>query len=126
MKQVATLVVVAMVLTTAPKAFTQAVSSQSGTLVPGITQSFGFVPAGTVISPKQHAPFSAVIIEQMEETLADGTHITRSNEEAVKRDGMGRIYRARTIKVVERERTAASKGAPGATPRQIITITDPV
>jgi hypothetical protein len=43
----------------------------------GVT-SFGFGPAGSVISTKQHAPFSVVVVEQMEQTLSDGTNVAKS------------------------------------------------
>jgi hypothetical protein len=43
----------------------------------GVT-SFGFGPAGSVISTKQHAPFSAVVVEQMGQTLSDGTNVAKS------------------------------------------------
>lgn len=44
------------------------------------TYAFGFGPAATVISAKPHAPFSAVVVEQMEQTLNDGTSITRDRK----------------------------------------------
>jgi hypothetical protein len=77
----------------------------------------GFGPAGSVISAKPHAPFSAVLVEQAEQTLTDGTSITRDNQEVVMRDGMGRIYRGRKM-----------RGAGGRESESwmVITITDPV
>ena len=97
------------------------------TAIRGEATFFGFGPAGTLITPKRHAPFSAVIVEQMQQTLSDGTNITRQNEETVMRDGHGRIYRAR--KVV-RPPHAVPRRAGGLAieppPAMIITITDPV
>jgi len=78
---------------------------------------FGFGPAGTIVSPKPHAPFSGVLTVQADQTLSDGVTIARRNEEIVMRDGMGRVYRAREIK----ETGAGNRG-----PRLMITILDPV
>jgi len=79
--------------------------------------AFGFGPAGTALSSKQHAPFSAVMVGQTQQTLNDGTNLARENQEVVMRDGMGRIYRGREIK-----RPGASEGAR----LMQVTITDPV
>lgn len=87
------------------------------TPAPPVTYSLGFGPALSTIPPTPHAPFSAVVVNQSEQTLNDGTRITRENQEVVMRDGMGRIYRGREIK------------RPGSTerdPRVMVTITDPV
>lgn len=61
-------------------------------------QSFGFGPAGSTVSPKPNAPFSAVAVESLQQALNDGTTISRENQEIVMRDSAGRIYRAREIK----------------------------
>lgn len=78
---------------------------------------FGFVPAGMMIYPKPHAPFSAIMTEQIEQTLADGTTINRESEQTVMRDSEGRVYRARKI---------AMAGHPDREPRLMVTIIDPV
>jgi len=125
---------VVIMMTAAPRASAQTTSVQGGTIAHGVTQVFGFGPAGTIISPKPQAPFSALLVEQMEEALSDGVHINRENEEVVMRDSMGRIYRARTIKVVSSGGNASpravpsagSSAVPSAVPRMIVTITDPV
>ena len=110
----------------APGAGAQAVSAQHSTAPPRIIQSFGFVPAGTIVPPTAHAPFSAVLIERTEDALADGVNINREDQEVVMRDGAGRIYRARKIKVESRERNARPIPLPSAAPRMVVTITDPV
>lgn len=112
----------------------QTASLQRGTLREEV-QTLGFGPAGTLVSPKAHAPFSAVLIERTDDALADGTNINRENQEVVMRDDAGRIYRARTIKLVGaaeqdvRPRagsSAASSAGSSAVSRTMITITDPV
>ncbi len=104
----------AVVLAVVPAACGQSVPQQTASQ--GIT-SFGFGPVGSAISTKQHAPFSAVMVEQMEQTLNEGTNIARENQEIVMRDGMGRIYRGRQTKRAE----ATESG-----PLMLVTITDPV
>ena len=58
---------------------------------------FGYGPAGTLISAKKNAPFSAAVTSQVEQTLSDGTTIRRENQETVMRDSAGRIYRERAL-----------------------------
>jgi hypothetical protein len=98
-----------------------AATAQTPTLKTGTTPhtvtSFGFGLAGTIISTKPHAPFSAVLVVHMEQTLNDGTHIQRDNEEVVMRDGLGRIYRARKMN---------RPGAKQPDPRVLVSIIDPV
>jgi len=103
----------AMIMTALPGAVGQSAANQTA---PHTVISFGFGPAGGIISPKQHAPFGAVLVEQTAQTLNDGTNISRENQEVVMRDGMGRIYRARKIK------------RPGKESELLMfyTITDPV
>ncbi|HKH98460.1 MAG TPA: hypothetical protein VJ999_05070 [Candidatus Sulfotelmatobacter sp.] len=118
-------------MSAAPGASAQAASTQSGTTAVRVTESFGFGPAGTIVPPKAHAPFSAVLVERSEDALTDGVNINRENEEVVMRDGAGRIYRARKIKAVGAGERNARPGAvpsagPSAVPRMIVTITDPV
>ena len=97
------------------------------TTIRGETMVFGFGPGGTAIPPKAHAPFSAVIVEQMEQTLNDGTHIERQNQETVMRDGRGRIYRARKMVRPPHPVPGKAGGQPiEPSPSMIITITDPV
>jgi hypothetical protein len=102
--------------TSAPAATAQTATLRTGTTSHTVT-SFGFGPAGTMISTKADAPFRAVLVVHMEQTLNDGTHIARDNEELVMRDGLGRIYRARKIK---------RAGAKEPEPWVLLTITDPV
>ena len=120
----------AIMMMTSPGASAQAASPHAGTTPPRIIQSFGFVPAATIVPPKAHAPFSAVLIERTEDALADGVNINREVEEVVMRDGAGQIYRARKINAEFRERNAranaVSSAVPSATPRMVVTITDPV
>jgi hypothetical protein len=84
---------------------------------PNRIPTYGFIPAGNAVEPLPNHPFSAVVVQRMEQTLNDGTTISRENREVVMRDGMGRLYRAREIKPLNR---------PTADPRVIITIFDPV
>lgn len=92
-------------------------NSTSTTRPPTPVFGFGFGPAGSAISPKPHAPFSAVLTQHTEQILSDGTTITRDNQEIVMRDSMGRIYRGREIKLPE--------GTHGE-PHLLFTICDPV
>lgn len=101
---------------TFPTQSLQARSDQPSQRPPEVV-SFGFGPAGTMVPLKQHAPFSAVFVTEFQQVLSDGTSITKQNEEVVMRDGMGRVYRARTVK---------SRGRELGEPRLMITITDPV
>jgi hypothetical protein len=64
------------VLTAAKRA-----STQNGATPHPATESFVLGPAGSTIAPKTHAPFSARLVEQRDQTLDDGTHISRSNDE---------------------------------------------
>jgi hypothetical protein len=84
-----------------------------------ISSSFG--PAGSHIAPKPGAPFSAVLVSHIDQTLSDGTTISRDNQEVVMRDNMGRIYRAREIKL-----PSNAQNADGSNTRLMITILDPV
>jgi hypothetical protein len=110
------LLTAAMALTIAPAATSQTATLATGPTPHSVT-ALGFGPAGTMISTKPNAPFSAVLVVHMEQTLNDGTHIARDNEELVIRDGLGRIYRARKIK---------RPGAKEPEPWVLLTITDPV
>ena len=105
--------------TATPGASAQEASAQGRTTALRVIESFGFGPARTMVPPKAHAPFSAILVERSEDALTDGVNINRENEEVVMRDGVGRIYRARKIKPM---------GASVRNPvlRMIITITDPV
>ena len=98
-----------------------AAMAQTATLRPSATShtvtSFGFDLAGTQISTKPNTPFSGVLVVHMEQTLNDGTHIARDNEELVMRDGLGRVYRARRIQ---------RPGAKEPEPWVLATIIDPV
>lgn len=78
--------------------------------------SFGFGPAGSTISPRPNAPFSAVAVESFEQTLNDGTTISRENQEIVMRDSAGRIYRGRELKNHSKDRD----------PLIFFSVTDPV
>ena len=108
------------IMTTAAGTSAQTEGSQGRTISHGVTQVFGFGPAGTIISAKAQAPFSAVLVEETQQTLSDGTNITRNNEEVVMRDGLGQTYRARTII------KPVLAGQRNASPRMMVTITDPV
>ncbi len=105
--------VMAIAVTAVPGAAGQSATTQPA---PHTVVTFGWGPAGGTISSKQHAPFSAVLVEQMAQTLNDGTNIAHENQEVAMRDGMGRIYRARKIKRPGRE----------AEFLMFYTITDPV
>src|SRR5208283_3907822 len=111
---------VAIFMSAVVRSSAQTASLQRGNSSPRIIQGFGFGPAGMIISPKPQAPFSAVMVERMEETLSDGTNINRENEEVVMRDSVGRTYRARKIirPAIASERDAI--------PRMMVTISDPV
>jgi hypothetical protein len=79
--------------------------------------TFGFVPHGFDIFAKQHAPFTATAVERMEQTLSDGTTISRESHETLMRDGLGRTYIAREVE------------GPGRSEKEAglrITLTDPV
>ena len=103
----------------APGAIAQAGVPQTGTISATVT-SFG---PGNFISAKQHAPFSALLTQQTQQTLNDGVNISRENEEVIMRDAMGRIYRARTVKRVG---GSSAGGSSEREPATLITITDPV
>jgi len=77
--------------------------------------SFGFGPAANMISSIKNAPFSGVLTSQLDQTLDDGTHINRENQEVVMRDRQGRIYGERTVR----------SSGPGAHDLQLITLLDP-
>jgi hypothetical protein len=62
---------------------------------PHVTVSFAFGPAGSHIAPKPGAPFSAVLVSHTDQTLSDGTMISRDDQEVV----MRRTYAARTAKI---------------------------
>ena len=109
----------AMTVLTALGASAQAASAPAGTPAHMVTQLLGFGPAGMVVPPTAHAPFSAVLVERLEDALADGVNINRETEQVLMRDGMGRIYRARKINVKGNARVIAVPG-------MMVTITDPV
>jgi hypothetical protein len=109
--------VAAIVMQAAPGVSAQTASSHGATPSHSGTYSFVFGPAGTAIPAEPHAPFSAVLVEQMEQTLNDGTNIARDNQELVMRDGRGRIYHSRKI-----GRMRSSEREPWT----LVTITDPV
>jgi hypothetical protein len=77
--------------------------------------AFGFAPAANMIPAIRNAPFSGILNSQLEQTLDDGTHITRESQEVVMRDSQGRVYLARAIK------------RPGSIPHEteLITLIDP-
>ncbi|HEY1860603.1 MAG TPA: hypothetical protein VGG61_09635 [Gemmataceae bacterium] len=77
--------------------------------------SFGFGPAANMISSVKNAPFSGVLSSQLDQTLDDGTHINRENQEVVMRDRHGRIYRERTVR----------SSVAGTHDIQLITLLDP-
>src|SRR6516165_9270411 len=83
------------VLSTAARSQTTAPQSTSH---PVRVVSFGFGPAANMISSVKNAPFSGVVSSQLDQTLDDGTHINRENQEVVMRDRHGRIYRERTVR----------------------------
>lgn len=78
--------------------------------------SFGFGPAGSTIATSRNAPFSAVVVQSFQQTLNDGTNISRENQEIVMRDSAGRIYRGRELK-----RPFTDRG-----PFTFFSVTDPV
>jgi hypothetical protein len=98
-----------------PRAVAQTANAHTETSAPVL--AFGFGPVGEAILPKPHAPFSAVLVQQLEQTLNDGTHISRDNNEIVMRDGMGRIYRERAIH---------RPGSPDTVLHSTITLLDPI
>lgn len=103
--------------TIAAAASAQTPVPQSRNTNPPTTPTFTFGPNGTIVWEKQNAPFSAILVERHEQTLSDGTHVSREFRETVMRDNQGRIYRAREI-----NRAGRAEGEPGL----IITITDPI
>jgi hypothetical protein len=113
------LAVAAIMVETVSGLSAQTANPQRGTNVHPATRSFGFGPAGLFIPTKANAPFSAVLVEALQDALADGVQINRENESVVMRDGMGRIYRARKIAV-------EGKARPDAVARVMMTIVDPV
>jgi hypothetical protein len=108
---IAAVVIIAVVNASAQSSDSQASSTSH------VTYTLGMAPAGILVFPKAGAPFSGVLIEQYEQTLEDGTRISREDHEVIMRDGLGRIYRSRPVHRVG--------SAEGAAP-QMITITDPV
>jgi len=77
-----------MVTMAAPGASAQATSLHSAATPPRLVQSFGFIPAATIVPPTANAPFRAVLVERTEDALADGVNINRMNQEV--RCGMAR------------------------------------
>jgi hypothetical protein len=76
---------------------------------------FGF--AGKVVAG---APYSAQASTQFTQTLADGTHIQRSNTAIVARDSQGRTHSEQTVSSIGR------LAASGGTPKTTVFIHDPV
>jgi len=76
---------------------------------------FGF--AGKVVAG---APYSAQASTQFTQTLADGTHIQRSNTATVARDSQGRTRSEQTVSSIGR------LAASGGTPKTTVFIHDPV
>ena len=116
MKRLSLLVTVLFASGTTALVFAQNASSRPVSTGHSVA-SFGFGPAGSTISEKLNAPFSAVAVERFEQTLNDGTNISRENRETVMRDSAGRVYRGRELK---------RSGNGERDPVVIFTITDPV
>jgi len=115
MKPLPLLLLLLLLTIAAPHAIAQAPSSRAVSADRPVL-SFGFGPAGSTISPRPHAPFSAVAVEGFEQTLNDGTTISRENHEIVMRDSAGRIYRGRELKSHSTDRE----------PLTFFNVTDPV
>jgi hypothetical protein len=66
------------------------------------------------------APYSAQIVSENNQTLSDGTHISRKNTSTIYRDSSGRTRREMTLPAI------GNWAADGGQPPTIVTITDPV
>ena len=116
MRQTTVFLTVLLVTTAAPQGIGQTANARAGSADHPVL-TFGFGPGGSSISSKPNAPFSAIAVERFEQTLNDGTNISRENQETVMRDSAGRIYRGRELK-----RPAATNRLPLI----FFTIADPV
>ena len=116
MRLVSLLLIVLLASGIAPRLTAQgAISPRASTNRPIISGGFG--PAGSLISEKSNAPFSAVALERFDQTLNDGTNISRKNQVIIMRDSEGRVYRGRELKRL----------GSGESERLVIfTITDPI
>src|SRR5260370_22705888 len=65
------------------------------------------------------APFSAVAVQEMNQTLADGNHIVRNTETVLFRDSQGRVRKEITLPAIG---PLATSGAP----KSFLIINDPV
>jgi len=65
------------------------------------------------------APFSAVAVQEMNQTLADGNHIVRNTETVLFRDSQGRVRKEITLPAIG---PLATSGAP----KSFVIINDPV
>ena len=65
------------------------------------------------------APFSAVAVQEMSQTLADGNHIVRNTETNLFRDSQGRVRKEITLPAIG---PLATSGAP----KSFVIINDPV
>jgi hypothetical protein len=115
MKQLRLFLLLLLLTIPVPRGIAQTSISRTGSADHPVL-SFGFGPAGSTISRKPNAPFSAVAVEGFEQTLNDGTTISRENHEIVMRDSAGRIYRGRELKSHSTDRE----------PLIFFTVTDPV
>lgn len=83
---------------------------------------FFFVHGGPMFEaakPVTGAPFSAQVTTQISQTLADGNQINRTETAQIARDSAGRTRRDATI-------THVGALSSAGTPREIVSITDPV
>ena len=83
----------------------------------GFGMGLGMGPSGPPPGAVSGAPYSAVEAIQSQQTLSDGTQITRSEQVKMYRDSQGRT---RT------ERTMTAPGGSAAQTRTMISIVDPV
>src|SRR5215469_6121145 len=92
-------------LLTIPAASAQSPSQQPSDRFRLTTGLPSFGPAANLISAQPDFPFSAVVVQRWEQTLSDGTHISKDTQETVMRDDAGRIYRGRTVEIPGRSRS---------------------
>jgi hypothetical protein len=77
---------------------------------------FEGLPGGKVVTG---APFSAVAVSEMTQTLGDGNHISRKTQSNVYRDSQGRVRRESTL-------LALGPLAPSGESKSFVSINDPV
>jgi hypothetical protein len=87
----------------------------------GGANNFQFIAAGAAFGGEvvSGAPYSAEAVTEIEQTLADGNRISRSDRSKIYRDSQGRTRREQTL-------SALGPWASAGEPAEIVMINDPV